>query len=544
MGIKAIRNYFNIPSDHLVHYQGETIVPIRDYDANKLFVGPMSDREMWSFSLNPLPAGEAPHISHYFSARRSDKNKPEFINRMIMEREKLLALWAEIDVYDNLITVYSSGFPDTLVKVSQCEVFGYPHVTTDGECMYENTHYLSEEKARSSSIHSVIGYLESLHGSVLKSKSSLIRDQELIRHFSSLLRDQSIINEATDDEANLLHKPIWVDEATAVDMCNRNFNLSKGKNAYDELHLLLNNRALFFRYDENDNIQFLLWPLESEVSRSRAIDLCKNIHFGSNGAKDDNLYLRLQQFSKALAIQPSGVSENLIQAICKEPSDSFLTHFVNFTAKLYNLKNYLRPYTPGEKLAEHAIVFPSVHGSSAGWYAFYASSMHQIQSNCASNHIDQQLKEAKITSLLSIGLSMKYTDSEPQEVDMKGTQPTLLWMKTGFIDRAKSYVSMDIVDQKSFESWVSSEPEWLQIVHSIGYVDTMSQPMNMAFNVEYEWLHSGHSLLSFVNHGLFGYFKGVHIYITLPAEQVLRMESLFEQFDLRSKKQMIHLHVS
>lgn len=49
------------------------------------------------------------------------------------------------DEYSNLMDVYT--YKDGKVVKEQCEVFGYPNITTSGELMYDNTHYKTRKEA-------------------------------------------------------------------------------------------------------------------------------------------------------------------------------------------------------------------------------------------------------------------------------------------------------------------------------------------------------------------------------------------------------------
>ena len=46
-----------------------------------------------------------------------------------------------------MIKIYRGAGCDSAPVPMECEVFGYPNKTVEGEVMYSNTHFLSEEEA-------------------------------------------------------------------------------------------------------------------------------------------------------------------------------------------------------------------------------------------------------------------------------------------------------------------------------------------------------------------------------------------------------------
>lgn len=48
---------------------------------------------------------------------------------------------------DPLILCWRGADGDTEPVPCECEVFGYPHITTTGDRMFDNTHFLTREEA-------------------------------------------------------------------------------------------------------------------------------------------------------------------------------------------------------------------------------------------------------------------------------------------------------------------------------------------------------------------------------------------------------------
>ena len=61
------------------------------------------------------------------------------------DRKKLRELMVTPDTFGELMTVYT--FEDDRIIEKQCEEIGFPNVTTDGELMYDNSHFAKREQA-------------------------------------------------------------------------------------------------------------------------------------------------------------------------------------------------------------------------------------------------------------------------------------------------------------------------------------------------------------------------------------------------------------
>lgn len=91
-----------------------------------------------------------------------------------------------------MTTVVYRGTDGDLEPVKkECEVFGYPNRTTDGEQMYENTHFLTEEAAWRSILRSWAAGV-SLASRALEDARA--EEQRLTR----LLADQSLNKEKAE----------------------------------------------------------------------------------------------------------------------------------------------------------------------------------------------------------------------------------------------------------------------------------------------------------------------------------------------------------
>lgn len=60
----------------------------------------------------------------------------------------------------------------------ECKEFGYPHETTDGEIMYDNSHFLTKEEAWESIRDSCEAIMYSLAQSITQCESRLVKLRE------------------------------------------------------------------------------------------------------------------------------------------------------------------------------------------------------------------------------------------------------------------------------------------------------------------------------------------------------------------------------
>jgi len=73
------------------------------------------------------------------------------------------------------IKVYRGTDGDTKPIEKECERFGWPHYTTDGEQMFENTHFKTETEAWESILESVKAGVSLIGGSVRNAEEELDR---------------------------------------------------------------------------------------------------------------------------------------------------------------------------------------------------------------------------------------------------------------------------------------------------------------------------------------------------------------------------------
>ncbi|MBU9200310.1 hypothetical protein KTD31_02950 [Burkholderia multivorans] len=77
--------------------------------------------------------------------RESNEDLARYEAEMRADPAKLRALVAQADVFGDTMPVYT--FDGARIIEKRCEVFGYPHATTDGDCMYENRFFRTRDEA-------------------------------------------------------------------------------------------------------------------------------------------------------------------------------------------------------------------------------------------------------------------------------------------------------------------------------------------------------------------------------------------------------------
>lgn len=90
---------------------------------------------------------------------------------------RILSVVEEPDQFCNSIPVFISN--NGMVEEDFCEVFGYPNVTHTGRLMYENTSFLTKEKALAHAIESMTFRMEHQNR----------RREELLRNIDEIDRD-------------------------------------------------------------------------------------------------------------------------------------------------------------------------------------------------------------------------------------------------------------------------------------------------------------------------------------------------------------------
>lgn len=116
-----------------------------------------------------------------------NENYPEIAKA---SKEEILKLINTPDVFTKHITVYTYNGANIIEKV--CEEFGWPHVTHDGEQMFENTFFKTKKEAVAearSSIKSSIEYtkeqVEDIQKDLEKRLIKLRENQTLLRQLDA-----------------------------------------------------------------------------------------------------------------------------------------------------------------------------------------------------------------------------------------------------------------------------------------------------------------------------------------------------------------------
>ncbi|HDR9103691.1 hypothetical protein [Paraburkholderia sp. A3RO-2L] len=113
--------------------------------------------------------------------RGSNEELARYEAEMLADPARLKALVAQQDVFGETMPVYTYAGGRIIEK--RCEVFGYPHATTEGDCMYANLFFRTREEA-------IRAALNSAHSSVNGWQSALdelrTRVEETTRHLEQV----------------------------------------------------------------------------------------------------------------------------------------------------------------------------------------------------------------------------------------------------------------------------------------------------------------------------------------------------------------------
>lgn len=152
MGWKAVKEHYQI--GHIVHVR-----------RGKMMIGSPYITEMFilendgSFeTCRSMRGYEGNDLKRYTDAFTADP-------------AKLAALIAQPDTFGDSITVFSAE--DGKIKEQLCEEFGWPNVTHDGELMYENTHFLTRQKALENGLRNMKARIENVSGLVEEARQKL-----------------------------------------------------------------------------------------------------------------------------------------------------------------------------------------------------------------------------------------------------------------------------------------------------------------------------------------------------------------------------------
>lgn len=157
MGWKAFADHFGIR--HIVQVKGDT-----------LFIGSSMYHDLARVCMK---TGAVASCSEFEGFVR--ENYPELQDA---DPASILKLLEQPDTFTANITVYS--YEGANILESQCEKLGWPHVTHDGELMYENTHSTDKEtvirwakKSAQSEAKYTHLYISELEGQLEKARQQL-----------------------------------------------------------------------------------------------------------------------------------------------------------------------------------------------------------------------------------------------------------------------------------------------------------------------------------------------------------------------------------
>lgn len=387
MGIKAVRKYFNIPDGYIVQVQHPTENDVRNMKPwSTLVVGFGLVSERWFFLLRDPSDDHLNPREEFFKSKNSSGGTPEFILKMSSDRLELLSLWREEDTSDAWQTVYTSGFPESLVKAVECEQIGYPHVTRDGELMYENSHFASRDASFLREHNRMLQMNEQCVVGLLSAKEKLFNAKRKLDQIYPLFEKEGSFSMLIARPRDAEGKSLWITEDDVIALWLKLTIAQRMVNPYEDLHLLLTHNRLFYRYDDNGRILYLSTQFKNDVANVAVSDFCSGIDMGTNVDKDDasatrfdHYYYRLQNFTEALFMDQTGVRKRLVEAVANASSGDGTLELAKFTARLRPLKKHLKPFVFGQEVNEPIIIFPTIIGDEGGPYYFSSYSMVSLQ---------------------------------------------------------------------------------------------------------------------------------------------------------------------
>lgn len=158
MGWKAIKDHYRIK--HLVAiHEGKGICIGSSYVHDLIRINPEARKIEWG-NLGPSYNDE---LARYWSEIHEDID----------------AFWALVDAPDTFsrnLPVYT--YEGGKVVEYQCEEYGWPNVTHDGQMMYENTFFERPEDARKAGIRNAQAGVESLTEIVERTEKDLAQRRE------------------------------------------------------------------------------------------------------------------------------------------------------------------------------------------------------------------------------------------------------------------------------------------------------------------------------------------------------------------------------
>lgn len=122
------------------------------------------------------------------------ENYPEIAK---VSNEEILALLKAPDVFHKNITVYTYKDADIIEKV--CEEFGWPHVTHDGEQMFENNFFKTKQAAVKAARESIVSSINFSKEMVEEAQKDLEKRMVRLRENQTFLRQ---LNEEYPDKTS------------------------------------------------------------------------------------------------------------------------------------------------------------------------------------------------------------------------------------------------------------------------------------------------------------------------------------------------------
>lgn len=167
MGIKALKEHFGIHK-HIVSVEDGVMCIGSDFVSK--FVG--IDMKTGELRLNETFSG---FLSKEYPAVLEATN------------EERLALIQAQDKFSNSITVYTYNKGQIIEK--QCEKFGFPNVTHDGEIMYENTHFLNIAHAVKYARQNIHYAIEHFEESIKDFEAKIAEKKRMLDEYGAYMED-------------------------------------------------------------------------------------------------------------------------------------------------------------------------------------------------------------------------------------------------------------------------------------------------------------------------------------------------------------------
>lgn len=105
---------------------------------------------------------------------------------MEADRNKLRELIVTPDTFGPCTAVYT--YDEDRIIEKQCEEFGWPNVTTDGELMYENLHFRTRAETIKKAKRNADAWLESLDRQIADRQREIDERQKLRDHWKEVSR--------------------------------------------------------------------------------------------------------------------------------------------------------------------------------------------------------------------------------------------------------------------------------------------------------------------------------------------------------------------